>query len=436
MNPDQQSQTIRTVTLRLMPILLLSYFIAYVDRINIGFAATALSKSLGLSHAVFGFGAGLFFIGYFLFEVPSNLLLARIGARRWISRIMVTWGLLSACMIFVRGEYSFYALRFLIGVAEAGFFPGVVYYIVCWFPNNYRARLMALFSVSIPLSSVIGAPLSSALLSMDGFWGLAGWDWMFLIEGLPAVLVGLVIFLMLPDRPREASFLSAAQKDWLENELETEKRAAPPPRPGNPLWIFLDPAVLALCAIYFANVSANLALAFFLPTIIGHMGLTQMQTGLLTAVPAAVGVAGLVLFGWLSDRYQDRRGALLAAVLFTLAGLVLAARFGAGGASFIGIAALSIAAIGIHGLKSPFWAIAPLVLGPMAAAGGIAWINAVGNLGGFVGPWVIGWLIDHFGTYTAAIYALAAMQAVAVVLVFLVQRPGRPKAVLEQVLRA
>lgn len=427
MKADLERTTIRVVIWRLIPLLLLAYLAAYVDRINIGFAGTALKRDLGFSNTVFGFGAGLFFVSYFLFEVPSNLLLARFGARRWIARIMVSWGLLSAAMIFVQGVYSFYLLRFLLGFAEAGFFPGVIYYLVCWFPAGYRARMMALFTAGIPLSTVIGAPLSSLLLNMSGTMGLPGWQWMFLLEGLPAVGIGILVFFLLPDRPRDASWLSTDQRQWLEAALAAEPGHFVAAHVPSTLRSFYDLRVIVLCLIYFANISANLSLAFFLPQIIATMGTTQTQTGWLTAIPSAVGILGLVVIGWLSDRFANHRALLLTSLLITASGLFAAALFGAGGASAIGIAALAFASIGIHGLKAPFWSLAPIAMAGSAAAGGIAWINSVGNLGGFFGPSILGWLTDMFGTYKAGIYALAAVQVVVALLAAWILRPQAGK---------
>jgi ACS family tartrate transporter-like MFS transporter len=377
---------------------------------------------------VFGFGAGLFFVSYFLFEVPSNLLLAKFGARRWIARIMVTWGLLSAAMVFVQGPYSFYALRFLLGFAEAGFFPGIIYYLVCWFPSSYRARMMALFTAGIPLSTVIGAPISSELLKMSGIAGLPGWQWMFLLEGLPAVAIGILVFFKLPDRPRDAEFLTSEQKQWLETTLAAEPGHYVEAHFLTTLKSFCDIRVVALCLVYFANISANLSLAFFLPQIIASMGTTLTQTGWLTAIPSAVGVLGLVVIGWLSDHFANHRVLLLVSLSITALGLFAAAQFGAGGASAIGIVALAFASIGIHGLKAPFWSLAPIALAGPAAAGGIAWINSVGNLGGFFGPSILGWLTDVFGTYKAGIYALAAVQVAVALMAAWVLRQGAEKS--------
>src|SRR5439155_11055925 len=254
---------------------------------------------------------------------------------------MVSWGLLSAGMIFVRGPYSFYVLRFLLGFAEAGFFPGVIYYLVCWFPASHRARMMALFTAGIPLSTVIGAPISSQLLKMSGIWGMPGWQWMFLLEGLPAVAIGFLVFFLLPDRPRDVTWLSPEQKQWLETRLAAEPGHFVPANLLGTFRAFYDLRVIVLCLVYFANISANLSLAFFLPQIIASMGMTLTQTGWLTAIPSAVGVLGLVGIGWLSDRFANHRALLLVSLAITALGLFVAAQFGAGGASAIGIAALA-----------------------------------------------------------------------------------------------
>jgi ACS family tartrate transporter-like MFS transporter len=418
MNSDLEKSTIRAVTWRLIPLLVLGYLIAYVDRINVGFAATALRHDLGLSNSAFGFGAGLFFFGYFLFEVPSNLILERVGARLWMARIMIGWGILSSAMVLVGGEYSFYLLRFLIGIGEAGFFPGVLFLIVLWYPKSYRTRLMALFTAGIPLSSVIGAPLSSLLLGLDGWLGLPGWWWMFLLEGGPAILVGLALFLLLPNRPRDAAWLSAAQKDWLDAMLAAEDHRPQPWRLRETLSSFYQPRVLALALSLFANIAASIGLAIFLPQIIASTGTSRMLTGWLTTVPALFGLVGLYVISRLAGRYGDRP-MLIVSVLLSFAGLLIAAFFGEGGASVIGLAALSLAAMGIHGLKGPFWSLAPVALSGPAAAGGIAWINSIGNLGGWFGPTIIGWASDQFHGYHASMYALAILQLLAAMLLLL-----------------
>jgi ACS family tartrate transporter-like MFS transporter len=288
--------------------------------------------------------------------------------------------------------------------------------------------MMALFTAGIPLSTVIGAPLSSQLLKMSGIAGLPGWQWMFLLEGLPAVAIGILVFFTLPDRPRDAKFLSLQQKQWLESTLAAEPERHVAAHFMSTLKAFYDLRVVALCLIYFANISANLSLAFFLPQIIASMGTSLTQTGLLTAIPSAVGVLGLVAIGWLSDHFANHRALLLASLLITAAGLFAAAQFGAGGASAIGIVAIAFASIGIHGLKAPFWSLAPITLAGPAAAGGIAWINSVGNLGGFFGPSILGWLTDTFGTYRAGIYFLATVQLAVALLAMFILRPQTGKS--------
>ena len=412
--PDElAARTLRKIGWRILPFAMLLYFVSFINRVNIGFAALTMNKDVGLSPAAFGLGAGIFFAGYFLFEVPSNLILHRVGARVWIARVMISWGIVSGATAFVHGPISFYVLRFLLGVAEAGFFPGILFYLVCWFPAAYRARMMGLFTLGIPLSTVIGAPLSGILLGMSGVMGLPGWQWMFLLEGLPAVILGVVIYFHLPDRPADARWLSPAQKQWLQAAL-----AADPSQPRRShlfetFHAFYDPRVLAMCFIYLGNISANLSLAVFLPTIVATMGFSQFTTGLIIAIPSAVGVVGLLVIGWLSDHFGNHRVLLMCTLLIMAAGLGVAAGFGAAGASLTGIVALCFAGIGIHGMKAPFWALAPLTLASSAAAGGIAWINSVGNLGGFFGPFVLGWLKDHYGGYQAGMYVLAGLQLAA-----------------------
>jgi ACS family tartrate transporter-like MFS transporter len=412
---DLERQTVRAIAWRVVPLLLLGYLIAYIDRINVGFAAAALKTDFGISNGVLGFGAGLFYAGYFLFDVPSNLMLERIGARRWMARIMIGWGVLAAAMVLVRGMWSFYALRFLLGIGEAGFFPGVIFLIVLWFPARHQTRLMALFSAGIPLSSVIGGPLSSALLGLNGVLGVPGWQWLFLAEGIPAVLVGLALYLWLPDAPSQASWLTAAQKAWLAQTLAADPHRPKPARLGQTLRAFLDPDVAALAWGLFVNIAASVGLAIFLPQIVAGMGARGMMVGVLSAVPATAGLLGLYALGAGAARFGNR--AMLACSLgVSAAGLALAAWFG-GGASALGLAALSLAGFGIFGLKGPFWALTPTVFAGAAAAGGIAWINSIGNLGGWVGPTLVGWMSEHWGGFAGGLYGLAAAQFLGLLLV-------------------
>jgi ACS family tartrate transporter-like MFS transporter len=408
-----QGATIKKVFLRLMPVLFISYILAYIDRINIGFAAIRMNVDLGISPYIYGLGAGVFFFGYFIFEIPSNLMLEKTGARRWIARIMISWGAISACMAFVQGPTSFIIVRFLLGIAEAGFFPGVILYLTYWFPLEYRARIIAAFMVAIPVSLAVGAPLSTAILQMDGLGGLKGWQWLFIIEGVPTVLFGLVFLTVMPDKPRDAKWLSADERGWLQNTIDSEHKAVAAVHGTSVLQAFADPRLIALAFIYFANTTANLGLAFFLPQILKGLGLTDMQTGLMTSVPYIFGTLGILLFGYVSDKYKERRWTLFSALALTGFGLIAA---GLMTGSLLAVIVMAIAAIGIYGTKAPFWPLPSLFLTGSAAAGGIALINSIGNLGGFVGPYVVGWIRDVTKSYEAGLYFLGGLALVAGVL--------------------
>ncbi|MCE4225275.1 MFS transporter [Methylobacterium sp. C25] len=391
---------------RLMPLLFIGYVMAYIDRINVGFAALKMNADLGIGPAVFGFGAGVFFIGYFFAEVPSNLIMEKVGARRWIARIMISWGLISAAMIFVQGEKSFLAMRLLLGAAEAGFYPGVILYMTYWFPKEYRARMFGAFSVAIPVSLAIGAPLSTAILQLDGLMGLKGWQWLFILEGLPTSVFGILFLFMIPDRPKDATWLAPADRDKLQSILDEEKRSVAATHGSSLKTAFTDPRMAALSFIYFANTGANLGLAFFLPQILKSTGLTDMQSGLMTAVPYVFGTIGGLVFGYVSDRYNDRRLTLVTALIFTAIGMV--------GAGFLtgslwAVAFMSLAAVGLYGAKAPFWALPSLFLTGSAAAAGIAVINCIGNLGGFVAPSIVGWVRQATGSFEAGLYFLGGM---------------------------
>jgi ACS family tartrate transporter-like MFS transporter len=413
MKEGTQSATVKKVFLRLMPILFISYILAYIDRINIGFAALKMNTDLGISPYIYGLGAGVFFLGYFIFEIPSNLMLEKTGARRWIARIMISWGFLSAAMALVQGPTSFLIVRFLLGVAEAGFFPGVILYLTYWFPQEYRARIIAAFMVAIPVSLAVGAPLSTAILQMDGIAGLKGWQWLFLIEGLPTVLFGFVFLTVMPDRPRDAKWLSDEERTWLQGTIDSEQRAVAAVHGTSVLKAFADPRLIALAFIYFANTTANLGLAFFLPQILKSLGLSDMQTGLMTSVPYIVGTLGILVFGYVSDKYKERRWTLFAALALTGFGLIAA---GLMTGSLLAVIVMAIAAVGIYGTKAPFWPLPSMFLTGSAAAGGIALINSVGNLGGFVGPTRVGWIREVTGSFEAGLYFLGGLALVAAIL--------------------
>ena len=412
-----QGATVKKVFTRLMPVLFISYILAYIDRINIGFAAIRMNADLGISPYIYGLGAGVFFLGYFIFEIPSNLMLEKTGARRWIARIMISWGAISACMAFIQGPTSFIIVRFLLGVAEAGFFPGVILYLTYWFPLEYRARIIAAFMVAIPVSLAVGAPLSTAILQMDGIAGLKGWQWLFLIEGLPTVLFGFVFLTVMPDRPRDAKWLSDEERTWLQGTIDSEQRAVAAVHGTSVLKAFADPRLIALAFIYFANTTANLGLAFFLPQILKSLGLSDMQTGLMTSVPYIVGTLGILVFGYVSDKYKERRWTLFAALALTGFGLIAA---GLMTGSLLAVIVMAIAAVGIYGTKAPFWPLPSMFLTGSAAAGGIALINSVGNLGGFVGPTMVGWIREVTGSFEAGLYFLGGLALVAAILTLVV----------------
>jgi len=424
MTQELETRTVRRVFVRLMPLLMACYLLAYLDRINIGFAAVTMNRDLGLDAYHYGLGAGLFFWGYFFFEVPSNLMLARFGARRWIARIMVTWGLVSMGTAFIQGWVGFLVLRFILGIAEAGLFPGVILYLTYWFPAAYRARIIAAFMVAIPLSLAVGSPISTAILAMGGIAGFKGWQWLFLIEGAPTILLAVIVLWVLPDRPRDARWLTTDQKQWLEETLDREQKAVEATH-GMSFWrTFIDARVLGLSFIYFANLTTNLGLAFFLPQMIKEIGFGTFQSGLVTSIPYVIGAIGALLWGYFSDRYNERRISLFLALLVSAIGLA--------GAAFLGntlaaVTWMSVAAIGIYGAKAPFWPLPSMFLTGSAAAGGIALINSVGNLGGFAGPYIMGWVKDATGSFKAGLYLLAGFGiAAAVVTLMVVKAAPRP----------
>ncbi|MDO8595743.1 MAG: MFS transporter, partial [Sulfuricaulis sp.] len=321
--PELEARTIRKVTARLIPFLIVCYFVAYLDRVNVGFAALTMNQELGLTASMFGFGAGVFFLAYFVFEVPSNLFLDRFGARKWIARIMFTWGILSGLMAFIprlaafsglRNEQVFYSLRVLLGIAEAGFFPGIIFYLTLWFPAVYRARIISAFMAAIPLSSVIGAPVSGLLLEMHGWAGMAGWQWLFIIEATPAVILSVVTFFYLTDRPRDATWLANDERAWLSGRLAAEEQQRKQAAHFGVFAAMVNPRVLALSLVYFGAVSCNYGVGFWLPQIVKNFGLSNAMTGLVTAIPYVVGTAGMIWFGRHSDRSLNRRRHLVVAL--------------------------------------------------------------------------------------------------------------------------
>ena len=401
---ELEARTIKRVSARLVPFLIVCYFVAYLDRVNVGFAALTMNKDLGISATAYGLGAGIFFFTYFLFEVPSNLFLERFGARKWIARIMFTWGILSGAMAFIGGETGFYVVRMLLGAAEAGFFPGIIFYLTLWFPAAYRARIVGYFMAAIPLSSVIGSPVSGYLLGLDGIAGLKGWQWLFILEAAPAVLLSFVVFFYLTDRPADAQWLGADERGWLAGRLEEERRQREAAQHFTVGRALMNPKVLALALVYFGAVAANYGVGFFLPQIIKAFGLSNAATGWVTAIPYFIGVIAMVYWGRHSDQARERK--------MHCAGALLVAALGIAGCALfdnptLKVISISIGAAGIFGCLPVFWTLPTAFLSGAAAAGGIAIINAIGNLSGFAGPYVMGWLKDATGAYTAGLLTIA-----------------------------
>ncbi|HXQ53890.1 MAG TPA: MFS transporter [Stellaceae bacterium] len=418
-----EQRTIRKVYLRLLPLALLSYFLCYLDRINVGFAALTMNKDLGLDAATYGMAAGVFFWGYFLFEVPSNVILEKVGARLWIARIMVTWGLLSGATAFCTGPWSFLTVRFLLGLAEAGLYPGIVLFFTYWFPDKHRARIMAGFTLALPVAVAAGAPMSTALLQLNGLFGLAGWKWMYLAEAVPTLLVGFVVLAYLTDRPAQAKWLDGEERAWLSGQLEHECRQIEAQHKVSVWRSFYDAKVLLLTLNYLGIVTASLGLLLFLPQMVKQLGFTTMQVGWITMIPYTCGAISMALWGYISDRMGERRWNLFWACALATIGLVIS---GLTIGTYWAIVGMSIAAIGLYGTKGPFWSMPAMFLTGTAAATGIAWINSIGNLGGFVGPSIVGWARDLTGSFASGLYCLAAFALMsAVVSAFWLRIPSR-----------
>jgi MFS transporter, ACS family, tartrate transporter len=401
-----QEATLRIVGRRLIPFLFILYITSFLDRVNVGFAALQMNHDLRFGPAVYGFGAGIFFISYALFEVPSNLVLARTGARVWIARIMITWGLIAAGMMFVRGPLAFYVMRFLLGVAEAGFFPGIIYYLSLWFPAAVRARMIARFVIAIPLSAVIGGPLSGAFLGLTGHLGLAGWQWLFLLEGLPAVALGIAVLLYLPDGPGDAMWLTREQRSWLMGQLAAERDRCCAQHGHEIGRALTSPIVWQLGLLAFLSISlGQYALSLWLPQIIrSFAGLTDLQVGVLVAIPNLAAVIGMLVVATHSDRTGER--------CWHIAATSFAAAVGLAGAAFADSAAISVVffSLALTGLLSghaPFWPLPSKFLTGAAAAGGIALINSLANLSGFVGPYAVGLLAGANGNFRTGLLVLA-----------------------------
>jgi MFS transporter, ACS family, tartrate transporter len=415
-----EAETMRRVSWRLMPLLLLAYLICYIDRVNVGFAALQMNKAVGIDLKTYGLGTGIFFVGYFLFEVPSNMALERFGARTWIARIMISWGLVSAAFALIGGPISFVVLRVLLGAAEAGFFPGVILYITYWYPAHYRAIIVGIFMVAIPVAGLIGSPISGAILYMDGFLGLGGWQWIFLLEAAPAVLLGVACFIWLTDRPEHATWLAPRQQQWLVAKLEAERRRAPRISHVSVWQVMTNKYVLIMALVYAGAAGASSSLALWMPQLVKSFGLTNWQTGLLTGVPFGIAAVWMILWGRSSDRTGERvwHNAL------PLAWMVLAmvATFFAIGSLWAMIPLLTLIAAGTYASKGPFWALSSEWLGAGAAAVGLAQINALGNLSGFVFNYLIGWIQAETGSFPLALMPIAAVATLGTISILVIGR--------------
>jgi MFS transporter, ACS family, tartrate transporter len=413
--------TMRKVYLRILPFAALTYFFCYLDRINVGFAALTMNKDIGLDAALYGMAAGAFFWGYVLFEVPSNIILEKVGARLWIARIMITWGLISGCTAFATGPYSFMAIRFLLGLAEAGLFPGFVLFFTYWFPGRHRARINSGFTLALPIAVALGAPVSTSLLGFDGLWGLKGWQCMYVFEAIPTVLIGVAVFFYFTDRPEQANWLAPDEKKWLASGIALETAKVERENKVSLMQSFWDPRVVLLSLNYLGIVTASLGMLLFLPQIVKDLGVSNMRVGWVTMIPYGCGAVSMVVCGYIADRVGDRRWTLFWTCVIATIGLIMAAlTLG----TWWAVVGMSIAAIGFYGTKGPFWAIPTMWLTGSAAAAGIAWINSLGNLGGFFGPSLVGWAKSMTGSFAGGLYALAVCAlASAIISLFWIRVP-------------
>jgi D-galactonate transporter len=411
---DFEEATYGKVTWRLIPFLFICYVFAYLDRINVGFAKLQMLSDLKFSESVYGLGAGIFFIGYFLFEVPSNIALHRFGARKWIARIMISWGTISACMIFVTTPTMFYVLRFFLGVAEAGFFPGIILYLTYWYPSARRAKITALFMTGIPIAGLIGGPLSGWILNrFDQLYGMPGWQWLFLIEAIPSIITGIIVLFYLNDKISDAKWLSSAEKSLLEKNVSAGKKDL---ESHSVFGAFKNTKVWVLCACYFGIIMGLYGISFWLPTLIKASGVTDaLDIGLLTMIPYGVAAIAMVLMGRNSDRMFERRWHVAIPAVIGAIGLIVSTLYPQNTALIV--LALTVATGGIFSALSQFWSIPPAFLGGAAAAAGIALINSVGNLAGFVSTYIVGWIKDLTQSTDIGLYVIATSLVIAAAIV-------------------
>jgi ACS family tartrate transporter-like MFS transporter len=422
---DLRRRVVSKVTRRILPFIFVCYVVAYLDRVNLGMAE-GMQADLNLSDTQFGFGGGLFFLGYFIFEIPSNLILHRVGARIWIARIMIVWGLVSMAMIFAVGRWSFYGMRVLLGLAEAGFFPGIILYLTYWVPARERARMGALFMVAAPIAMAIGAPLSGQILRLQGISGLRGWQWLFLLEGFPAIVLGLMTLLWLTSRPEDARWLATDERDWLARELEGE-RASKVALGHAPLReTLLNPKVWILCLFYFLNTTVTYGIFLWLPKILGAVsGYKGLKLGLLAGSTLIPAIFGMILITAHSDRKGERRWHTALCAGLAMTGLILTVL--SGKTTMLVWTSLAICHLGQRTVQAVFWSIPPIFLGGAAAAAGIAFINSLGNLGGQLGPWMMGRLKDLTGSYNTGLLVLAGALLLEAFVVLSIRIPPKPR---------
>ncbi len=419
--------TIKKVIVRLVPFCMLLFFLNYIDRANIAYAALQMNADLGFTPAIYGFAAGIFFLGYFLGGIPSNLILSRVGARLWFGRIMITWGLIATGMAWVSGTNSFYIMRFMLGAAEAGLYPGVFYFFSLWIPHQERAKVLGMFTSVTAIANIVGGPLATSLLELDGLWGFKGWQLVFILEGAPSVLVGIVTLFYLTDRPESAGWLAANERSWLIETLKGDRALKEKVGAASLLQGFLDPRVLIVVAISFFNVACTFGIVFWLPQIVkGFGGLENVEVGFLSAVPFVFGGLATVLWGWHSDYTGDRRwhlaiGGLMAAAGFTIAGVANTPVM-----SFVG---LCVATIGVWSTFGVFWAALSDFLTGVAAAVGFSLTTTLGALGGFFGPTIMGVAKSYTQSFSGGLYALAIFGLIQAVLPLWLRKEPQPAAV-------
>jgi MFS transporter, ACS family, tartrate transporter len=427
-SPTLEKTVTRKVFWRIIPFTFILYVISYIDRANIGYAALQMNKELALTSEAFGFAAGIFFIGYFLFEVPSNVMMGKYGPRVWIARILISWGIVSVLTAFVQNATQLYILRFLLGVAEAGFFPGIIIYLTYWFRAKEQATTIAFFTAAIPVSYLIGAPLSTFIMDHVSGFGLSGWRWMMILEGAPAVIGGLITYFVLTDRPAQAKFLNQEERDWLSAEIERDMAARRSVKHLGTLKAITDPKVLFLSVIYFVYQCGSLGVGYWMPQIIKGFSttLTNFQVGLIAIVPYAIATIGMILWSRNSDRTGERQ--IHSALPLLLSGVTLGAT-ALTQSPTVSILLISAALTGLYAFKAPFWALPGLFLSRSTAAVSIAAINSVGNLGGFVGPYVIGLIKDQTGSPIAGLMFLSALILASFAMTYLVRLEDRSDAV-------